>query len=124
MNRDFLSCDWGTTSFRLRRVAGPDRAVIREIREQAGVKSLYEEALRSGEGIEAARASQHRNPDAFTGFDLDDNVRMRKLWRPAEGIAPRLLHVVNMTLNVVHTTNLAWQQRKASGRIPDHTDEP
>ena len=37
---------------------------------------------------------------------------MRKLWRPAEGIA-RLLHVVNMTLNVVHTTNLAWQQRKA-----------
>jgi hypothetical protein len=61
----------------------------------------------------AARASQHRNPDAFTGFDLDDNVRMRKLWRPVEGIAPRLLHVVNMTLNVVHTTNLAWQQRKA-----------
>src|SRR4029077_16062918 len=60
-----------------------------------------------------ARASQHRNPDAFTGFDLDDNVRMRKLWRPVEGIAPRLLHVVNMTLNVVHTTNLAWQQRKA-----------
>jgi len=57
MNRDFLSCDWGTTSFRLRRVAGPDRAVIREIREQAGVKSLYEEALRSGEGIEAARAN-------------------------------------------------------------------
>jgi hypothetical protein len=61
----------------------------------------------------AARASQHRNPDAFTGFDLDDNVWMRKLWRPAEGIAPRLFHVVNMTLNVVHTTNLAWQQRKA-----------
>ena len=56
MNRDFLSCDWGTTSFRLRRVAGPDRAVIREIREQAGVKSLHEEALRSGEEIEAARA--------------------------------------------------------------------
>jgi Patatin-like phospholipase len=61
----------------------------------------------------AARASQHRNPDAFTGFDLDDNIWMRKLWQPVEGIAPRLLHVVNMTLNVVHTTNLAWQQRKA-----------
>ena len=61
----------------------------------------------------AARASQHRNPDAFTGFDLDDNIWMRKLWQPVEGIAPRLFHVVNMTLNVVHTTNLAWQQRKA-----------
>src|SRR6266487_2515059 len=57
MNRDFLSCDWGTTSFRLRRVAGPDRTVIREIREPAGVKPLYEEALRSGAEIEAARAS-------------------------------------------------------------------
>ncbi len=57
MSRDFLSCDWGTTSFRLRRVAGPDRTVIREIREPAGVKSLYEEAMRSGAEIEAARAN-------------------------------------------------------------------
>ena len=57
MNRDFLSCDWGTTSFRLRRIAGPERTVIREIREQAGVKSLYEEAIRSGAQIEAARAN-------------------------------------------------------------------
>jgi hypothetical protein len=61
----------------------------------------------------AARASQHRNPDAFTGFDLDDNIRMHKLWRPGPGIAARLFHVVNITLNVVHSTNLAWQQRKA-----------
>ena len=45
MNQDFLSCDWGTTSFRLRRVAGPDLAVIREIREPAGVKPLYEEVF-------------------------------------------------------------------------------
>jgi len=57
MNQDFLSCDWGTTSFRLRRVAGPDLAVIREIREPAGVKPLYEEAMRSGAEIEAARAN-------------------------------------------------------------------
>jgi len=56
MNGDFLSCDWGTTAFRLRRVAGPHRAVIREIREQAGVKGLYEEATRGGAKIEADRA--------------------------------------------------------------------
>jgi hypothetical protein len=64
----------------------------------------------------AARASQWRHPDAFTGFDLDDNVRVHKLWNPIPGeagVAARLLHVINMTLNVVHTTNLAWQQRKA-----------
>ena len=57
MNQEFLSCDWGTTSFRLRRVAGPDRTLVREIREQAGVKSLYEEAMRSGAEIEVARAN-------------------------------------------------------------------
>ena len=62
MNQDFLSCDWGTTSFRLRRVAGPERSVIREIREPAGARSLYEEALRSGAKIEAARA------DVFARF--------------------------------------------------------
>ena len=57
MNRDFLSCDWGTSSFRLRRVSGPELTVIREIREPAGVKSLYEEAMRGGAEIEAARAN-------------------------------------------------------------------
>jgi len=62
MNREFLSCDWGTTSFRLRRVAGPDCTVIREIREPSGVKSLYEEAMRSGAEIEAGRAK------VFAGF--------------------------------------------------------
>lgn len=64
----------------------------------------------------AARCSAHRHPDAFTGFDIADNVPMHKLWRPQAGspeVAPRLLHVINMTLNVVHSTNLAWQQRKA-----------
>lgn len=39
---DFLSCDWGTTSFRLRRVRGADGAVVREIREPAGIKSLHD----------------------------------------------------------------------------------
>ena len=62
MNREFLSCDWGTTSFRLRRVSGPDGTVIREIREPAGVKALHEEAVRSGAEIESARA------DVFARF--------------------------------------------------------
>jgi 2-dehydro-3-deoxygalactonokinase len=53
MNREFLSCDWGTSSFRLRRISRLDRAVIREIREPAGIKALYEEATRR----EADRAS-------------------------------------------------------------------
>ena len=46
MNQDFLSCDWGTTSFRLRWVSAEDRKVVREIRENAGIKSLHEEVMR------------------------------------------------------------------------------
>ena len=48
MNHDFLSCDWGTTSFRLRWVRGVERKVWREIREPAGIKSLHEEAAKCG----------------------------------------------------------------------------
>jgi len=49
MEPDFLSCDWGTTSFRLRWVSGPERKVIREIREKAGIKALHAEAAHGGE---------------------------------------------------------------------------
>jgi hypothetical protein len=60
---------------------------------------------------------QRRYPDQFTGFDDEDNLPAHKLWPPKEQ-APgkntlRLFHVVNITLNVVKTARLAWQQRKA-----------
>ena len=48
MSTDFLSCDWGTTSFRLRWVRGTDRSVVRELREPAGIKSLYQESTSAG----------------------------------------------------------------------------
>jgi len=41
--REFLSCDWGTSSFRLRRVV--DGQVAAEIRESTGIKSIYEQSL-------------------------------------------------------------------------------
>jgi 2-dehydro-3-deoxygalactonokinase len=58
MNRphDFLSCDWGSTSFRLRWVQGPEHNVFREIREASGVKVLYEEANQNGARDEKSRA--------------------------------------------------------------------
>jgi hypothetical protein len=59
---------------------------------------------------------QKRVPDRFTGFDREDNVRVHSLWPPkAAGGANSLslFHVVNMTLNVVSTKRLAWQERKA-----------
>jgi Patatin-like phospholipase len=51
--------------------------------------------------------------DRFTGFDLEDNLLMAGLWPPPNGGSRCLLPIVNATLNLVATTNLAWQERKA-----------
>ena len=45
-------------------------------------------------------------PNPFTGFDIDDNLRMSQL-------PPKPLQVLNVCLNLVRGTRLAWQQRKA-----------
>jgi hypothetical protein len=57
----------------------------------------------------------HRTPDGFTDFDWDDDMRVSSLWSPEapEGTHWRPFHVINMTLNLSATDNLAWQQRKA-----------
>jgi patatin-like phospholipase len=49
-----------------------------------------------------------RHPNPFTGFDRDDDAPLARL----RGTRP--FHVVNVTLNLVQTTRLAWQQRKAA----------
>lgn len=48
-----------------------------------------------------------RTANLFTDFDSADNIPMCALTKS------KPLHVVNMTLNLVGGTNLAWQQRKA-----------
>jgi hypothetical protein len=66
----------------------------------------------------ASNTDRHANP--FTGFDDDDNLQLHELW-PRSSAAPagapvtrrKLLHVVNMALNLVHGERLAWQERKA-----------
>jgi 2-dehydro-3-deoxygalactonokinase len=51
----FFSCDWGTSSFRLRLVDA-NGSVMCERREPAGVKSIHDQALTHGAKNEAARA--------------------------------------------------------------------
>lgn len=60
-------------------------------------------------------SNTNRAPNKFTGFDPNDNIRMYKLWPENEAGKPRrkLLHVVNIALNLVGGEKLAWQQRKA-----------
>lgn len=62
-----------------------------------------------------------RNPDAFSGFDAEDNPAMAALWpRKPDGKWPirdakdwRPFHVINIALNIVSTRHLSWQERKA-----------
>ena len=59
-----------------------------------------------------ASRGEQRSPNPFTGFDPNDNFPMADL-AAQQGPIQRPLHVVNIALNLVHGTNLAWQQRKA-----------
>jgi hypothetical protein len=62
-------------------------------------------------------ARQARFPDQFTGFDEKDNIRVHTLWPPKDSSDRRntfgLFHVLNLSLNVVESKRLAWQERKA-----------
>jgi hypothetical protein len=59
-------------------------------------------------------AGKARKPDGFTGFDENDNIRLTDIWPgPRTADRWRPYHVINMTLNLASTKNLAWQERKA-----------
>jgi hypothetical protein len=54
----------------------------------------------------ASNPSRHESATGFTGFVQSDNLSMCDL-------VQRPFHVLNLTLNVVGGSRLAWQQRKA-----------
>jgi hypothetical protein len=62
----------------------------------------------------ASRAPAERMPNPLTGFDEKDNEDFCKLWPNVyvAGIPPQFL-VVNCSLNVLKSSELAWQERKA-----------
>src|SRR4030095_16798126 len=53
-----------------------------------------------------------RKPNPFTGFDENDNIKMRDLW-VQEKFHGKLMPVVNVALNLVSGEKLGWQERKA-----------
>jgi hypothetical protein len=63
----------------------------------------------------ASRPAGERRPDPFTGFDEGDDLPMSLLWSAhAPDAHPKPpLHVVNVALNLVSGSKLAWQERKA-----------
>ena len=58
----------------------------------------------------ASNADRKENP--FTGFDENDNIKMRDLWLPKK-FNGKLMHVINIALNLVSGEKLGWQERKA-----------
>jgi hypothetical protein len=67
--------------------------------------------------LAASRPSGERVPNPFTGFDETDNIYMGAI-RPTNPAPPASdkktpFHVINMALNLVSGSNLAWQERKA-----------
>ena len=58
----------------------------------------------------ASNSNRKENP--FTGFDENDNIKMRDLWRQ-EKFNGKLMPVVNVALNLVSGEKLGWQERKA-----------
>src|SRR5262249_2089827 len=64
-----------------------------------------------------------RKPDVFPGFDPKDDPPMHTLWpkRNPDETWPsrdpgkwRPFHILNLTLNIVSSKHLAWQERKAA----------
>ena len=58
----------------------------------------------------ASNSNRKENP--FTGFDENDNIKMRDLWL-REKFHGKLMPVVNIALNLVSGEKLGWQDRKA-----------
>jgi hypothetical protein len=54
-----------------------------------------------------AASRKTRRPNLFTGFDPDDNIKLRDL------SSEKPLHLLNGALNFVRGQELAWQERKA-----------
>lgn len=57
----FLSCDWGTSSFRLRLVVTAKREVLAEIREPVGVKTIHSGLVAAGVKSSRARRQAFAN---------------------------------------------------------------
>ncbi len=65
--------------------------------------------------IRAYLGASHRDrdPNPFTGFDGGDDLPMGELWSEKK-FGRRLLPVVNIALNLVGGSKLAWQERQAT----------
>jgi 2-dehydro-3-deoxygalactonokinase len=94
---EYLSCDWGTTSFRLRWVASPHFKVLREIHSDSGAKALYEQARGTGDVSTAVRARV-----------FEDFFRSRlERWA---GEAARLAAPIPIVISGMASSSIGWRE--------------
>lgn len=91
----FVSCDWGTSSFRLRLAAFDDLRVIAEVRESAGVRSINE-AL-------PGAANQGIREAAFSGFL---GARVERMLADA----PAGAEVRHVALSGMASSTIGWRE--------------
>lgn len=83
--------------------------------DEFSLHAMYNNRLtRTFLGASRLEGADIRRPDPFTGFDPEDDVPLFALAEPLPSGEPRrLLHVVNMALNIGRGVDLADQHRKA-----------
>lgn len=83
----FLSCDWGTSSFRLRLVDARERRVLDEIREDAGVKAMQAGlGERPSQETRAAAFARHLRTRASVLCDRN-GMALESAWIVVSGMA-------------------------------------
>lgn len=92
----FFSCDWGTTSFRLREVNRSDGRVVQELREASGAGSLVEQCR---EGDPACREQ------VFAEFLQD---RLQRILPPSALAGIR--HPVRVLISGMASSSVGWKE--------------
>ncbi|MEO8083114.1 MAG: hypothetical protein ABI780_04775 [Ardenticatenales bacterium] len=83
--------------------------------DEFSLHAMYNNRLtRTFLGASRLEGADIRHPDPFTGFDPEDDMPLFALAEPLPSGEPRrLLHVINMALNIGRGVDLADQHRKA-----------
>src|SRR5262245_37600412 len=95
MSREFLSCDWGTSSFRIRWIENGH--LVREYRDDTGCKTLFEEGLASGDKSPERRAALY---EAFLKQTMDG-------W----GVySSRVGHPMPLVISGMASSSIGWRE--------------
>src|SRR3954465_3176834 len=92
---EFLSCDWGTSSFRLKWIR--DGKVLREIRESDGSRALYDRAISLGD------SSEHGRARVYSEFLLEN---LKRWAEPGQAS----FHRIPLVISGMASSTVGWRE--------------